>query len=331
MITAIPLLACFALYEQIRERAGRSPLVSMALFDDRSFSAGLVVVLVFFSGIIGFFLAFTVFLQLGLGYDPLQSALTTLPSSVGLIVAAQLSAKVAQRLGRSMLAIGAFVMAAAEVALILTIHHFGSRLSLWDVWPVIFIFGMGMGLIPPSLADVIIAGVHKRHAGAASGVINTGMQVGNAAGVAIIGVILFSVIGSHAGSSAARVTPQMTRQLSAIRLEASERVPVVQQFHTCFVDTAHQEDPAAVPPSCRQRSQLPPAVERRVDAVLISAATAARKDNFAVAIQRALLYEVAVFLATTGLLFLLPRARRVENREAERRNAASRQAARSPA
>ena len=320
MIAAIPLLASFALYERRRERSGRSPLVPMTLFNNRSFSTGLVVVIVFFSGLVGFYLAFTVFLQLGLGYDPLQSALTTFPSSVGLIIAAQLSAKIAQRLGRSMLAIGAIVMAGAQVALILTIHHFGSRLSPWDVRPVIFIFGMGMGLILPSLADVIIAGVPERHAGAASGVINTGMQVGNAAGVAIIGVILFSALGSHAASSAASVRPQVTRQLSAIGLTARERAPVVQQFHTCFVDTSHQEDPAAVPPSCRQHRQLPVPVQRRVDTVLTAASTAARKDNFVAAIQRALLYEVAVFLATSGLIVLLPRSGRVQDRRAERSN-----------
>jgi hypothetical protein len=145
-------------------------------------------------------------------------------------------------------------------------------------------------------------------------VINTGMQVGNGIGVALIGVILFSAIGSHAASSAASVTPQVSRQLTALGLPADARAPVVNQFRACFVDTSHQEDPAAVAPSCRSgaRSGLPTAVRRRVGAVLLKATVQARKDNFVAAIQRALLFEVAVFLATVGLLFLLPRARRAD-------------------
>ena len=307
MVAAIPLLAWFAVCERSKERRGRSPLVSMALFRDRSFSAGLVVVLVFFTGLVGFYLAFTIFLQLGLGYTPLQSALTTFPSSVGLIVAAQASTRLAPRLGRSILAVGALVMAAAQVALILTVHHYAGRLAAWDVRPVIFVFGLGMGLILPSLADVIIGGVHERHAGAASGVINTGMQVGNGIGVALVGVILFSAIGSHAASSAASVAPRVSRELAALPLPASARASALEQFHACFVDRSHQEDPAAVPPSCRQGEHLPGALHRSVGAVLATASTQARRDNFVAAIQRALLFEVGVFLATIGLLFLLPR------------------------
>ncbi|HWF36020.1 MAG TPA: MFS transporter [Solirubrobacteraceae bacterium] len=312
MAAAIPLLACFAGYERGKERRGASPLVSMALFRDRSFSAGLVVVLVFFSGLVGFYLAFTIFLQLGLGFTALQSALTTFPSSLGLIVAAQASTRLGPRLGRSILAAGAVVMAGAQVALIVTVHHYGSHLSAWDVRPVIFVFGLGMGLILPSLADVIIGGVHERHAGAASGVINTGMQVGNGIGVALIGVILFSAVGSHAASSAAGVTPQLSRQLTALPLSAEARAAVVHQFQGCFVDSSHQEDPAAVPPSCRQgaRSGLPTTLRRSVGAVLVKGTVQARKDNFVAAIDRALLFEVGVFLATAALLLLLPRARR---------------------
>lgn len=331
MAAAIPLLAFFARYERRKELQGGSPLVSTALFRNRSFSAGLVVVLVFFSGIVGFFLAFTIFLQLGLGYTPLQSALTTFPSSIGLVVASQVSTRLAPRLGRSVLAVGALVMAAAQAGLVLTVRSYGGHLSPWDVRPVIFVFGLGMGLIIPSLADVILAGVHERNAGAASGVLNTGMQVGNAVGVAVIGVILFSVVGAHAGSSAATVAPQISRQLAALDVPGAVRESAVHGFRECFVDRSRQEDPAAVPASCRGNvgGQLPFAVQRRIHTVLTAAATQARKDNFAAAIQRALLYEVGVFLATVGLLFLLPRARRSADSETVA-DSASREVTRDP-
>lgn len=315
MIAALALFALFAIYERRKERRGESPLVRLALFSQRAFSAGLLVVLVFFSGVVGFFLAFTIFLQLGLGYSPLESALTTFPSSAGLVIASLASTKLAPRPGRQILAIGALLMAAAMAGLVLAVNHYGGDLTAWDVRPVIFVFGLGMGLILPSLADVIIAGIHERDAGAASGLINTGLQVGNAIGVAVIGVILFSVLGSHAENSAQMATPQISRQLAELGVPVDVRQQTVQGFRRCFVDKAHQQDPAASPASCRnETAQLPTALNQELRQTLSTAAVQARKDNFVAAIQHALLYEVTVFSATFALLFLLPGTRAATSR-----------------
>lgn len=308
MLAAPALFGLFACYERRKEWRGESPLVPLALFTQRAFSAGLLIVVVFFSGVVGFFLAFTIFLQLGLGYSPLEAALTTFPSSVGLILASLASTKLALRPGRLVLAIGALLMAAAMTGLVLTVNHYGGDLTAWHVRPVIFVFGLGMGLILPSLADVIIAGVHRRAAGPASGLINTGLQVGNAIGVAVIGVILFSVLGSHAETSAQTATPQISTQLAALGVPAGVRQQTVQDFRRCFVDETHQEDSAATPASCRdQATQLPPTLDQEVRRILATASVRARKDNFAVAIQHALLYGVVVFSVSFALLFLLPR------------------------
>lgn len=309
MAAALPLFALFTLYERREERRGHPPTVSPSLLGQRSFSAGVVVVLVFFSGLVGFFLAFTIFLQLGLGYTPLDSALTTFPSSVGLVVASQISAKLEPRLGRRVLSAGALIMALSMAGLILTVEGNGPGLTAWDVRPVIFVFGIGMGLILPSLADLTIAGVHQRYAGAASGVVNTGMQVGNAVGVAIVGAILFSAVGSHAPTSVAKVAPQLSRQLAGAGLPADVRERVLAAFRACFVARSREEDPAAFSPSCRRQgsARLPALVDQRLSAALGAAGTRAREDNFVASIQRALLYEVAVFAATFVLLLLLPR------------------------
>lgn len=310
MAAAFPLFALFAYYEQQVERRSHSPLVSLTLFEHHAFSAGLPIILVLFSGIIGFFLAFTVFLQLGLGYTPIDAALTTFPSSVGLVVSSQISTKLIPRFGRRTLSAGALVMGVAMAGMILTVKDHGSDLAPWDVRPVMFVFGLGMGLIVPSLADTIIAGLPHRHAGAASGVLNTGMQVGNAVGVAIIGVILFSVIAANAPQSAAKAQPQLSAQLAALGLPVTAREQVVSNFHACFVDSSRESDPAAVPASCRRESsiKLSGPTSRALSMALRSAIDRGRADNFVVAIQSALLYEVAVFAATFLLLFLLPRS-----------------------
>jgi EmrB/QacA subfamily drug resistance transporter len=310
MALSIPLFALFATYERRVERGGSSPLVSLSLFARRTFSSGIAVVLVFFSGMVGFFLAFTVFLQLGLGFSPMESALTTFPSSVGLVVASQVSAKLTPRFGRNVLSGGALLMAAAMAGIIWTVDRNGPDLVAWDVRPVIFVFGFGMGLILPSLADAVIDGVEERNAGSASGVVNTCMQVGNALGVAIIGVILFSSVGSHAPDSAAKVEPRVVSELTAAGVAPALRERTVTGFRTCFVARARQKDPAGEPESCRAleatMSRLPAGPRARVTEAVAGSRVEGREDNFVAAIQRALIYPVGVFVATFALLFLLP-------------------------
>jgi hypothetical protein len=52
--------------------------------------------------------------------------------------------------------------------------------------------GLGLGLVAPTLIDVVLAGVDPRDAGTASGALNTALQLGASIGVALIGVVFFS-------------------------------------------------------------------------------------------------------------------------------------------
>ena len=54
-------------------------------------------------------------------------------------------------------------------------------------------FGIGMVLVP--LTATALARIAAEHAGAASGVLTTGQQVGGALGVAVIGVVFFGAAG----------------------------------------------------------------------------------------------------------------------------------------
>ena len=315
MLVASPaLFAAFAGYERRIERRGRVPLLPMTLFTQRQFSGGLVVVLVFFSGVVGFFLAFSIFLQLGLGFDAMQSALTTFPSSIGLVVASVAGQKLFPRPGRLTLALGSLGMAVALTALLAVVAVQGGDVDAWEIRPVMFAFGLGMGVTLPSLADAIIGQVRTAETGAASGVVNTGLQVGNAIGVALIGMVLFGSLAAHAPESAAVAARRISGDLSAAGVPAGQRATVVESFTKCFVDGSRQHDPGATPKSCRSQddgsTSQQSRVETQVSRSVAAAAEWARKDNFAAAIQHSLGYEVTVFTASFLLLLVLPRAAR---------------------
>src|SRR5262249_13732927 len=152
--------------------------------------------------------------QVGLGFSALQSGLTALPWPLGIAVASGVSVQLAPRVGRPLLNAGFAILALGVGGLILAINLAGPDVSGWQLAPALFLGGCGMGLVRPTLMDFILAGVPGRDAGAASGVITTTMQVGSAAGVAVLGLIFFNLLASQAAPTAEAVIPRLRGELA---------------------------------------------------------------------------------------------------------------------
>jgi predicted MFS family arabinose efflux permease len=73
--------------------------------------------------------------------------------------------------------------------------------SLGALAPGLVLVGAGMGLVLAPLAGTILASLEPEQAGAASGMLTTTQNVGNALGVAVTGVIFFGSL--HGGYSTA--------------------------------------------------------------------------------------------------------------------------------
>ncbi len=135
-VVAVAVLALFAVHQVRRRNAGRAPLVEPALFRLRAFSAGMGVGLAFFAGMTGMILALGLYLQLGLGYTPLQAGLTQAPWALGVAIGSALSGAVlAARFGRSGLQVGALVMVAGIGVVVLTIALAEGTVTGWQLAP----------------------------------------------------------------------------------------------------------------------------------------------------------------------------------------------------
>jgi EmrB/QacA subfamily drug resistance transporter len=309
MAASVPVFALFALYERRKTRKDNSPLVVLGLFRERAFVSGLLLNAVFFSGVAAFFLTFSLFLQIGLGFTALHSGLTTIPFSVGTAIGSAVSVRLAPRLGRAILSLGCLLLVAGMLAVIATVSRYGEGIHSWQLLPALVICGLGLGCTIPPLLNVILAGISGRNAGSASGVLSTTQQVGGALGVAIIGVIFFGLLSSQARPTIAAVVPRLRSQLQAAHLPAPVADQAIAGFSTCFRDRASAKDPSATPPSCRQTTAQVQAQGQRGQAigqVLQSAGVDARKRDFVASIKRTLWYEVAVYGLSFLVVFLLP-------------------------
>src|SRR5215472_2063932 len=183
---------------------------------------GMAIAVTFFMGIASFGLVLTLFLQLGLGFTPLHAGLTFLPFSVGVLISSGAAARLAPRFGRGVTMAGALIMAASMTGVIVTTHHYGPAVTTWELVPALVGIGLGLGAVIAPLADVVLARVPKQDAGAASGVFNTGLQLGNSIGIAVIGVIFFGMLGSQSGPAAATVAPALRSGVVAAGVPARD-------------------------------------------------------------------------------------------------------------
>jgi EmrB/QacA subfamily drug resistance transporter len=195
---SVPVLAAFAWHQIRRSRAGRSPLVEPRLFRLRAFTGGSVIAFVFFAGMTGLLLVLGLWLQLHLGYTPLQAGLTQAPWALGVAVGSVLGAgALAPRLGRTTIGIGAAIMALGVVGVVVTVSV--TTPTGWSLAPALVVCGIGMGILLAPLFDVVLSGVDGPLVGSASGVLNAVQQLGASVGVAVLGTVFFQIGIGDAG------------------------------------------------------------------------------------------------------------------------------------
>ncbi|WP_406366885.1 MFS transporter [Streptomyces sp. NBC_01546] len=195
MGAAPAVFAGFIAYEKYKIKKDGSPLVELSLFKIKSFAGGVAVQLTFGIATGIFFLVWTLYMQMGLGWSALRAGATGIPFSLGVSAAAGLSVqKLVPRFGRKVLQAGALTMAAGLLLYIWESQRYGMEIASWQMAAPLVIMGIGMGLIVAPITDTVLSEVPREHAGSASGLINTTQQMGNALGLGLTSVVFFGLI-----------------------------------------------------------------------------------------------------------------------------------------
>ena len=201
MAASLPLGALFVAWERRVDRRGGAPLVVLELFQLRPFRIGSGIALLTFAGAPGIFLAIAIYLQAGLGLPPLEAGLTFLPCALAFFVASLVVARLSIPARERLLAPAAAAVSVGALALGAITAEAGHVTWLALAGPLT-LMGGGQGIVIPGLNGVVLSETHAAHAGSASGVLATFQQIGAALGVAIVGTLLFSVLGDGTGAAA---------------------------------------------------------------------------------------------------------------------------------
>jgi MFS family permease len=139
-------------------------------------------------------------LQTGLGHTALYAGLTFTPLAVFFTIGSLIAPRVQPRLGNHVLTVCYAINFVGNVILLFTAIGMGADLSGLALAPALAIVGFGQGMGMSPLLSAALVDVPDRDVGAASGVIQTLMQVGVSFGVTVIGLIFFTVLGDGVGS-----------------------------------------------------------------------------------------------------------------------------------
>lgn len=192
MLGASPLaLLAFIGFERRLTARGEAPLVDLSLFREPGFATGVVMALLYYM-LSAFYLTFSIYLQSGLGVTPLDAGIRTLPFGLGYFAASFAAAGIMRRLGPRALTLGFAIQVLGFGALVPAI------LGAWPdaVGTALVVAGLGYGIVMPSVIKAVIGGIAPRHAGLASGIVISTFQIGAALGVAIVGGVFFTALGS---------------------------------------------------------------------------------------------------------------------------------------
>jgi predicted MFS family arabinose efflux permease len=161
------------------------PLVPLGLFRNRNVSTANVVGVLMAAGLFAYFFFSALYLQLVLGYSPLEVGLAYLPGTIVWGASSLLlSNKLVMRFGiKTPLLVGLALMVLALVLLARTPVD-GSWIV--DVLPATLAVGLGAGIAFNPILLAAMSGVEPERAGLASGVVNTSFMMGGALGLAIL-------------------------------------------------------------------------------------------------------------------------------------------------
>ena len=177
------------------------PLMPLGLFKLRSVATSNIVGILWSAAMFAMFFLSALYLQLVLGYSPLEVGLAFLPAN--LIMGAfslGLSARIVMRygtrwplvVGMGLVALGLGLFARAPVDASFAV----------DVLPSMVILGIGIGMAMNPLLLAAMSDVEPQDAGVASGVVNTSFMMGGALGLAVLASVAAARTGDSTSAAA---------------------------------------------------------------------------------------------------------------------------------
>lgn len=225
IVAGLVLLIAFVVWQRYNTR---EPLMPLALFGHRNFSAATVAAASIGFALTGLYLPLTLFLQSVMGLSPLQAGVLMVPLAVSAGIVGPFAGTLSDRISGKWVVLTGFLIFAAGIGLIAVVA--GPDTNPWLLGAVLFLCGIGTGTAFAPMANVATADMPGELMGAASGFYNVTRQVGSVVGSALVSVLLQARLSASLHSPDATATsnvPPASRPGFADAVSTTLLLPVV--------------------------------------------------------------------------------------------------------
>ena len=178
----------------VAERSSIQPMIDLALFRIRPFSAGLASVVVAFAGLFTATFLLPFLLEQGRGFSPIEAGLLLTPVPITMALVAPLSGAASDRFGPRILASAGMVIMALGL---LSLTQLPVDFALPDlVWRLVLL-GVGQGMFMSPNSSAVLGSVPRPRIGTASGTLAQMRVNGQALGIALSGAIVATRLPVH--------------------------------------------------------------------------------------------------------------------------------------
>lgn len=224
------LLTWFFLHVRARARAGEEPLLSTALFRNRTSNLALLTQNIQWLLLMGTAFVVSAFLQVVRGYNAIQTGVIFTAATAGILVSSLAAERLAKKHPQQTLIMAGFITTLAGISVLLALAK--DSPSAWAFAPGLLLIGLGLGTMLTPSVNVVQSAFPEEQQGEISGLSRSVSNLGSSLGTAIAGTILVSGLTTPDRSYALAMI--VLALIGIIGLVATMRLPA---------DTAQQAGP----------------------------------------------------------------------------------------
>lgn len=184
-----------------KERKGKEPLLSTALFRNRKSNLGMITQNIQWLILMGLSFTVATYLQVVRGYNAIDTGVIFTPATLGVLASSLAAERLAKRRPQRTLIMAGFVTTIAGVVVVLVTAATGEP-PAWAYAPGLLLVGLGVGLMLTPSVNVVQSSFGDDEQGEISGLSRSVSNLGSSFGTAIAGTVLVAGLSQHAYAAA---------------------------------------------------------------------------------------------------------------------------------
>lgn len=198
-------VSAFIAWERHYAARGKAPLVSLELFRITSFRNGTLLQTLYFTATPGMFLVTTLFLQIGLGLEPVYAGMVSIGFALASAVTSWIGGNLVARHGRTFVVWGLAGVLVSVGGLMLAAMFADPAATPYIMAAVMTLGGAGGGFVIAPNQTLTLADIAVKQGGLAGSVGQLGQRIGAAVGTAVALSLFYATIYRESGTHDALV------------------------------------------------------------------------------------------------------------------------------